>query len=199
MGSVLGRIDNEAPNYELLQRSLNDNWEVRRYPPCLTAYTFYTEAEGTSPAFRRIAGFIFGGNQTKESVSMTVPVQTEPKKTSESIAMTVPVATEGDERNSDGKRVMRFFMPSKYSLETLPTPNDPEVHIEMLPEKTVATITYSGDGKSYFDEQRILLESHLKEANIEIIGEASLLQYNPPWTLSWMRTNEILIPCRLND
>lgn len=75
---------------------------------------------------------------SKESIAMTAPVRMEmPSGTGvgrkgESIAMTAPVRTEMCAAGEGGQPPVykiSFTMPSKYTKDTLPKPNNPDVHI----------------------------------------------------------------------
>lgn len=198
MGSVLGRdvASYEAPKYEVLQRyDDTPSWEVRRYAAVIAACYTYRVEQGPSLAFRAIAGYIFGQNTPSpdgpQSLDMTVPVSIEPVSTA--IAMTVPVSTE--EGRGD-RRIMRFFLPSMYTLDTLPVPyKESGVTIEEIKPKTVAALEFSGFASDNFEEQRDLLARKMEEHSIVgDVKKAALLQYNPPWTLPWWRKNEVIIP-----
>ena len=73
--------------------------------------------------FRIIADYIFGNNTTAQKVPMTAPVT---QQDSQKIAMTAPVTQQGD---GNTWRV-RFIMPSNYTLETLPKPNNPAIKLK---------------------------------------------------------------------
>ena len=161
----------------------------RSYAPRLAASYTYTPEEGQNGAFRKLAGFIFGKNQASESVSMTEPAAAG----KQTIDMTTPVSTEP--ADDDGRRVMRFYMPSTYTRETLPKPEEDDIVIEELPALTVAVVQYAYSGESYFEEHRDRLASWMAAEGIEATGKPLLQQYNPPWTLPWWKTNEVLIPC----
>ena len=107
------RIGTEEPLF-VSEARLGDI-EIRRYGPRIAAQTAVTGSgqEARSEGFRRLAGYIFGGNHRNTSIAMTAPVAQH----SETIAMTAPVA---QARTTDGGSVIRFFMPSKWSLELLP-------------------------------------------------------------------------------
>ena len=69
---------------------------------------------------------------------MTAPVTQQP--TSEKIAMTAPVS----QQKSADKFAISFVMPSKYTMETLPQPLDPNVVLRQVPAYKAAAIRYSG-------------------------------------------------------
>ncbi len=178
----------EEPKYTVVRTE--GPCEVRIYEPYLVAETVVTDADlesGTSEGFRRLAGFIFGGNRTKEPIAMTTPVTTS---TSEKIAMTAPVETH---RRTEGM-VMRFMMPSKYTTETLPEPVDPKVVIRKVPGRTMAAIRFSGSwSEERFQEHTEQLLTWLKEQGLFATGTPVIARYDPPWTPWFMRRNEVLV------
>ena len=115
--SIFGvNMGTEQPRYDVLER-IGDNIEIRQYGPRVAAETIVDANKSDNArgdAFRLIAGYIFGANKTSEKVAMTSPVEINSPGTK--IAMTAPVEV----NNSDNGLVMRFFMPSKYSIEQLP-------------------------------------------------------------------------------
>ena len=132
------RVGTEEPLF-ITEARLGDV-EIRRYGPRVAAQTAVSGSgqEARSEGFRRLAGYIFGGNQRNTSIAMTAPVAQH----SEKIAMTAPVA---QARTTDGDSVIRFFMPSKWSLDTLPEPDDGLVTLVEVPGETVAVLRFSGD------------------------------------------------------
>jgi len=181
-------VAGEEPKYTVVQTE--GPCEVRIYEPYLVAETVVTDADlesGTSEGFRRLAGFIFGGNRTKESIAMTTPVTTS---RSEKIAMTAPVETH---RRSEGM-VMRFMMPAKYTTETLPEPVDPKVVIRKVPGRTMAAIRFSGSwSEERFQEHTEQLLTWLRERSLIVTGMPVVARYDPPWTPWFMRRNEVLV------
>jgi hypothetical protein len=133
-----------------------------------------------------LAGYIFGGNRRHQSIAMTAPVAQE--RTGEKIAMTAPVTP----TQSDGAWVVRFTMPGAYSLEMLPEPNDPNVKLRAVAPARFAVIRFSGLASRTNVEAKtaelVDFANHLRA-----VGSASLAQYNPPWTLWFMRRNEVML------
>lgn len=178
----------EQPAYTVI--STNDIYEVREYEPQLIAKVTVsgTMDSATNDGFRLIADYIFGNNTTQEAVAMTAPVTVQ---NSEPIAMTVPVTST---ESSDGTYVIAFVMPSKYTLETLPKPVNPQVVIEEVPSKTYAVLTFSGyTAEKKVNEKESALFEALQEDDVQNSGTATLSQYNPPWTPWFMRRNEIWV------
>ena len=147
------------------------------------------QRQAAGKGFRLLAGHIFGGNRRHQSIAMTAPVarvQTEQK-----IAMTAPVT----QTQQDGAWVVRFTMPSAYSLETPPEPDNPKVQLRAVAPARFAVARFSGlaDKKSV-DAKTAELEGFVTAHGLHAIGPASLAQYNPPWTLWFMRRNEVMLP-----
>ena len=191
--SVFGIRNEQTPSYTV-ERTLgpaSSGIELRRYGPRLAAETTVSgnEANARSQGFKVLAGYIFGGNTTKTSIDMTAPVSQE--KSSQSIDMTAPV---GQSRTSDGSWRIRFFMPTKYTLETLPKPNDRAIEIVTVPPESVAVLRYSGSIRPSEVHQA---ERHLTEivagAGLHATGEPFTWFYDPPWTLPPLRRNEAAV------
>ncbi len=166
-------------------------FEVRNYPALVVAEVTVSgdQKEAASKGFRLLAGYIFGGNKRRQSIAMTAPVAQAP--TSEKIAMTAPVT----QTQNAGEWVVRFTMPSAYSMETLPEPNDPKVHLRAVPPARFAVLQFSGLArKDDVAAKTAELEKLAATHHLRAIGPASLAQYDPPWTLWFMRRNEVMIP-----
>lgn len=180
----------EEPKYA--RSALTDTVEIRRYGERIAAQTTVadTEARARNVGFRRLAGYIFGGNHANQAIAMTAPVSQQSK--GRQIAMTAPVAQSAD---ADGGWVIRFFMPTKWTLETLPRPDDDQVHLVTLPPETVAVLRFSCDRSPQAVASRTAeLRNALQANGIEPVGEEAAWFYDPPWTLPPLRRNEIAIP-----
>ena len=183
----------EEPRYEVLAST--DDYEVRRYEAYIIAET---DVEGTyktsgNEAFRILAGYIFGDNQASEKMAMTAPVGSRPADDSVKMKMTAPV-TSAPGNNEAGSYTYSFVMESKYSLETLPVPNDPRVRIRVVPERTMAVHRYSGTWSedNYLKHERVLLDA-LAAEGISTRGAPESARYNAPFTPWFMRRNEVMI------
>ena len=169
-GSAVG-AEIEEPSWQLVDKF--DSVELRYYEPSIQAKTTLADSAKTSAGFRRLAGFIFGGNSTSQKIAMTAPVQ-------ETLVGDHPI--------------MSFTMPGQYSFADLPQPNDPRVALEEAPAKTVAVIRFSGWATGAVVSRKTdELLAVLNERAIDVIGAPSLNQYNPPWTLPFLRRNEVMV------
>ena len=189
----------EEPKYVLLEKS--EPFELRAYAPRIVAEV---KVDGdldaaSSQGFRLIAAYIFGKNQVSEKIAMTSPVGIESNDQGRSakIAMTAPVTIEGVkslDKSSHNQWTVSFVMPAEYTLDTLPKPLDSQVKIRELPSEKRAVITFSG----FYNEEKVqektrALQAWIKDKNLKSTGEPQFARYNPPWTLPFMRRNEVMI------
>lgn len=164
-------------------------FEVRDYPPMIVAEVETTGArrQAINDGFRLLAGYIFGGNTTNTKVAMTAPVTQAP---GEKLAMTAPVT-----QQPAGERWrVRFVMPAGYTLDTLPVPDDPAVALKAVPAERVAVVRFAGRATAADLERRLAaLRAFMREQKLTPLGAPIYAFYNPPWTLPFLRRNEIMI------
>jgi len=181
----------EKPKYTLLEKE--GKFEIRQYQSYLIAETT-VEAnfnDAGNVAFRRLFNYISGKNKTNKSISMTAPVNQS--TSSEKITMTAPV----NQQQSGEKYSVSFVMPSKYSLETLPEPVDPEVTIKEIPAHKVAAIRYSGTwSQKRYEAKKASLEEFIRRKELVPTAEPIFARYNPPFELWFLRRNEVIIPVK---
>jgi len=204
---VFGRIDTETAPFELLP-SPSAEYEVRQYPSSLVAET--DSEQGDNVAFRRLANYIGvfkePHNTVKAPIAMTAPVMSAGGEGgggsggsggSEAIAMTAPVMRSGGAEEGGSGGVLAFVMPAQYTLETLPTPTSPDVRIKQVPGRTVAALTFSGTA-SHEDAaaKTAALRAMLQRDGLQEdeAGAPTLARFNPPFTLPFLKTNEVHVP-----
>jgi hypothetical protein len=190
MGINLGTHE---PKYEVIQR-LSDKIEVRTYAPRLAAETEVNVSASADPsreAFGILAGYIFGANRRAQKIEMTAPV--EINTLGLRIAMTTPV----ESKTEKGVVAMRFFMPAEFTLANLPEPINPRVKLIEIPAITVAAIRFSGVSDRRNEEQIAALMSALAATPWKPDGPPTAYYYNPPWTVPFLRRNEVVIPVTL--
>lgn len=177
----------------VVERALSDNVEVRRYDATIVAETVIdaqSYADAGNEGFRRLAGYIFGDNASRDKVAMTAPVAMTAAASSEKIAMTAPVAVVAD---GAGWR-MAFYMPAGYTLTTLPRPLDARVVLRTVPARRVAALRFSGRGTAdQFAARTEELRATLAAAGLQTQGEPWTARYNAPWVLPLLRRNEAMI------
>ncbi|MEJ2236491.1 MAG: heme-binding protein [Syntrophobacterales bacterium] len=163
--------------------------ELRDYDPMIVAEVSVPgdREKAIGNGFRLIADYIFGNNISSQKVSMTAPVIQQP---SEKIAMTAPVTQQGGE----GLSQVRFVMPSRHTMESLPKPNSPDVVLKEVAGKRFAVIRFSGRAKTKSLEERTKeLQAFIENKQLEAISEPTYAFFNPPWTLPLLRRNEVMI------
>lgn len=191
--SVFGIRSEETPQYEVLVK--NENMEIRQYSPYIVASTYVDGSfeDTQNKSFRILAGYIFGDNEKETKISMTAPVVMNPQKAeSEKIAMTAPVTQAP--QGSGWK--MTFMMPSQYkNIEDLPKPKDSRVSFQKIESQLMAVISFSGfwseeKNKKMSDQLKIWLA---QQPDYEIRSQPQFAGYDPPWTLPFLRRNEMMI------
>ena len=158
----------EEPQYKLLLTI--DDVEFRAYEPYIVAGVTVSREDADRQAFQILAGYIFGGNKSGEKMAMTTPVET---------------------RGND----YAFVMERKYSMETLPEPQDDRVHLRHQPARIVAVRRFSGrwtERNIGRHEQQLLAD--LASLGVETTGQPELARYNSPFTPWFLRRNEIIVP-----
>jgi hypothetical protein len=175
---VFGDVSVDIIPYETIEK--NDSFEVRRYKRLVFASTLMSEGlDSAYGPFRKLFDYISGNNTNTQKIAMTAPVFLDQlEKTTET---------------------MSFVLPENFSLPTAPLPKDKAVKLSELRNLTVAVISFSG----FLNQGSILvhrakLQNWIMERGFKIIGVPKAAGYNPPFTLPFLRRNEILIPIEKN-
>lgn len=164
----------EEPEYEILAEAAD--YEIRRYAPYIVAEVDVGGQSADREGFRVLAGYIFGDNDDSEKMQMTAPV--------ESLA---PEDT--------GQMTYRFVMESKYTLDSLPEPNNDRIRLRERPARIVAVRKFSGRwGDANVANNETQLLSDLAEDGVELSGTLELARYNSPFTPWFLRRNEVMVP-----
>ena len=175
----------EEPKYQILKS--NGKYEVRKYNDRLAVEAEYSSEDS---GFRYLFNYISGENTQSEKVNMTVPVTQSVK-----IDMTAPVT----QSKEDGKMVMQFFLPSKFTFETAPKPTNNRVSLVVLEGGVYAVIKYSGrltdkNFQKHYEE----LKDYLIKDKINFIEPAIKATYDGPFTLPVLRRNEVMMKINYN-
>jgi len=184
-GTIMSNV--EQPKYKVILSE--NNIEVREYAPMVLAEVEVSgeRKEAINQGFKMLADYIFGNNVSKTKMEMTAPVTSE---LNEKLAMTAPVMQQGQ----GDKWKVRFVMPASYTIDTLPTPNSSSVNLISIPAKRFVVIRFSGlAGEENIQLQTEELKAYISEQNLKTIGSSVLAFYNPPWTLPFLRRNELMI------
>ena len=183
----------EAP-YKVVKK--DNKFEIRDYDSYIIAETSVTGKieDAGSKAFGRLFKYISGNNKTREKVAMTSPVTQ--KADGEKIKMTAPV----EQQKAKDSWKVSFVMPSSYTMETIPKPDDSNIILKEVPARRIAAIRYSGTwSKQRYLEHKLKLENWISTNNLTSAGDVIWAKYNPPFTPWFLRRNEILIPINSNE
>jgi hypothetical protein len=207
---VLGAVPSivmaiEEPSHRIV--ASYPEFELRRYEPHLVAETTVAADfdKAGNRAFGILAGYIFGKNRSSEKIEMTAPVNQQPASAGkgEKIEMTAPVtqraAGQGAGTDSGGY-LLSFVMPRRFTLDTLPVPDDPRVILREEPERLMAVRRYSGrwTEQNYRREEARLLAA-VRKQGYEPIGAPVYARYNSPFSLWFTRRNEVMVEVRKLD
>jgi hypothetical protein len=182
----------EQPKYALVTQ--DGAIELRDYPALVVAEVTRQGDRNAAvrAGFGPLAGYIFAKNRGGESVSMTAPVLQERKAVDKApIAMTAPVTQ--TPTGSDQTWLIRFVMPSKYTLETLPKAAGDDVKLLEVPPQRRAAIRFSGVATdALIATQETTLRAWLAARNLTILGAPTYAYYNDPFTPGPLRRNEVI-------
>lgn len=184
-GPIMSNV--EQAKYDLVES--HGDIEIRDYTPMIVAEAEVTgeRDEAINQGFRTIADYIFGNNASAKEVAMTTPVM---QSASEKIAMTAPVL----QQSHGGGWKVRFVMPASYNMETLPKPNNDAVKLIEIESKRFAVIRFSGmSGNENLRKHKEKLKLFIEEKGLKPISTATYAFYNPPWTLPFLRRNEVMV------
>ena len=184
-GPIMSMV--EQPEYKVV--TSNGIIEIRDYGPMIAAEAEVSgeRQKAISEGFRLIAAYIFGANKPNATIKMTAPVQQQRKQT---IAMTAPVT----QQNDGNVWKVRFIMPKSWSIETLPAPNDTRVRLVKVPAKRMVAIRFKWRATDSLVAQKTSeIREYVRDKKLFTVGQPLLAFYNPPWTLPFLRRNEILL------
>ncbi|MEL6183625.1 MAG: heme-binding protein [Myxococcota bacterium] len=169
----------ETPAYAVV--ASERSFELRDYPKMIAAEVRRTGGRQTavSLGFGPLAGYIFAKERSGERIAMTAPVTQEPI----------------DE--SGGAWAVRFILPARYSMETLPPPASADVRLTEIPSRRVGAVRFSGRATDAdFAARQSALEAWLARQDLHPAGAATFAYYDDPSIPGFLRRNEVLIPVR---
>ncbi|MDC0232988.1 heme-binding protein [Pelagibacteraceae bacterium] len=175
----------EEPTYNIIKSS--EKYEIRKYKDRLAVEVEFSSEES---GFRYLFNYISGENKSAEKVSMTIPVTQSAK-----IDMTSPVT----QSNKNGKMLMQFYLPSKFSIDNAPIPSNKRVKLVTIKGGYYAVRKYSGrTSDSNYQKHIIKLKENLITDKIEMLDDGAKAIFNGPFTLPILRKNEAMIKIKWN-
>lgn len=171
--SVFGASNVEIAPYQILEK--DGDYELRHYDSLTLVTTPMINDDNQREPFKKLFNYISGDNTNGQEISMTAPVFMD--------------------KNNQGANTMSFVLPSHFSKNDAPIPQDPSVQLEEIKNYTVATIQFSGTlSQDNIENNKNLLNEWITTKNYSVDGVAKVAGYNPPFTIPAFRRNEILIP-----
>lgn len=176
----------EEPKYKIIKTY--QEFEIRKYDDRLAVEIEYSNEDS---GFRYLFKYIAGANTNSDKIKMTVPVTQSVK-----IDMTTPVT----QSVKNGKMLMQFFLPSKFTLENAPQPTDKRVNLVVIKGGYYAVIKYSGRlTNQNYQKHYKKLENYLNNNEIDFIKPGIRATYNGPFTLPFLRRNEIMMKTTFDE
>ena len=173
------KSQNNIETYPYVISKKYNTFEVRHYEKTLfTSVTLNTKGykNSSSKGFSILAGYIFGGNERNEKISMTSPV-----------TMTL-----------EDSMTMKFMVPKNLKKEMLPKPNQSLIKFEEEPAKTVAAISFSGWANDLkIEKYKQKLKSALDSEGIAHTDNFYFFGYNAPYEV-FNRKNEVIVELRFD-
>jgi hypothetical protein len=181
-GPLASRV--ERARYKIVTRERDI--EIRDYTPMIVAEVEVPgeREEALRQGFHTLAGYIFGNNTAMRVIAMTAPVITQPGE------METVAARQG----TTGNWRVRFMMPARYTTDTLPRPLDPAVNLKHLTAKRIAASRFSGSAReASMRRYTKRLQAFIRATGLRPLSAPAYAFYNPPWTLPFLRRNEVMI------
>jgi hypothetical protein len=174
--SVFGGISVKVAPYKVIEA--NGAFEMRHYERLVLVSTNMPDGMGSASApFYKLFDYISGNNDKTEKIAMTAPVFMD--------------------QAGQTTEAMSFVLPADLSLSTAPSPTDPTVDLTELSDYQVAVISFSGFlNQDSISTHQALLQNWIADRGLKIAGAAKAAGYNPPFTLPFLRRNEIIIPVK---
>jgi len=146
--------------------------ELRDYPELTIVETPMPQAGGgENTGFGKLFRYITGNNKSRESIAMTTPVLI-----------------------SQDLHTMAFVLPAKSSADDVPAPLDSSVSVKKIPAGRFAVLRFSGSRSAAKEAECLaLLRSWIANKSLTADGPPIYGFFDPPWTPSFMRRNEVML------
>ncbi|MEO9824334.1 MAG: heme-binding protein [Paracoccaceae bacterium] len=186
-GTAMAADNIETPKFEVTLK--DETAQLRRYAPMIAAEVRVAASDvdtAGSMGFMPLANYIFGNNRPGEKIAMTAPVTTAPVTDrgslqggdGDKIAMTAPVTTAPSE---DGVYTVQFMMPPKWTMDTLPAPEDDRVSLLEVPERHVVVSGFTGPKEqSAIEAAERVISAFIAANDLTPKGAFTLAGYSAP-------------------
>ena len=190
--SVFGGNAAEEPRHQVVMQ--DGDFQIRKYGAYVVARTYVDEPfdDAVGTGFTRLFGYISGANQGAIEIEMTAPVFSEPRVVTEVAQVFVEQAKKGSNGWTIG-----FVLPEDFTFETAPFPANELIELVQIPERSVASVRFTGSFDNMTaEENRYLLVAWLEANEREHLNDWKMAGYNPPWTIPSLRRNEVMVTLR---
>ena len=167
-GCAAVRAGYDSAPYRVVRRE--GGIELRDYPALVWVET---PMRGANDSFMQLFRFIGGKNAAQQKISMTTPV-----------------FMAGEATNA----TMAFVMPKGMSAGQTPKPNEPGLSVREVGGSRFAVLRFRG-GRSGKNETKALAElrNWLAREKLKSEGGPVFGYFDPPWTPSFLRRNEVML------
>jgi hypothetical protein len=176
-GCQATRAGYESAPYQVVRS--DGKFQLRDYPALTVVETPMANASGSDGGFMRLFRFITGANEGKQK-----------------IAMTTPVFMSGSATNL----TMAFVLPAKLKSAGVPKPADGSVTVRELPAGRFAVLRYRGARNAKNEAESLArLKSWLEQEHLPAASGPVFGYFDPPWTPSFLRRNEVMLLTRTGE
>jgi effector-binding domain-containing protein len=158
-----GPMSYEKLKYEVVKK--DDVFEIRKYDP----YVLMKVSKDSNQGFGILFNYISGNNSKNQKIQMTIPVVTDVTSSS----------------------YIAFTMPSEF-VGNYPNPLDPNIQMIHVPSKEYLVIQFKGSIR-HATKAYEALKTYALENQIELIHEPILLRYQGPFTLPFLKDNDVIV------
>lgn len=162
----------EEPGFTVVKR--DSPFDIRQYKPYVVAEVMAkgVREDAANDAFRILFNYITGNNAEKAKMAMTIPVI---------------------QQKQNENWAIHFVMPLSKELEALPKPDDNRITLRRTAPGRMLAIVFSGtSAQANLDENTQKLLLYAQNQGIHIKGKPLYAFYNSPFSLPFLRRNEIL-------
>ena len=166
----------KEPQYNVLEK--DGSIEIREYSEYVVAKTSINKNFDSTEnnMFRTLASYIFGNNHDNAKIPMTAPVTTI---------------------SNDNSFEMIFYMLDADNVNELPTTDIKNITFERFKLGKCAVISFSWfTSEDRISKHKKKLDQFISDNNYEVISSYMVNRYDPPWTLPFLRRNEVLVKIR---
>ncbi len=164
------RAATETPDYKVIRT--DGKVEIRDYP-ALTIATTPMEGADMNGGFGQLFKFITGTNEGEEKIAMTSPVLIDTAKE---------------------RKTMSFIMPKAAVEKGVPKPTGESVRLGKVEAARFVVLRFGG-GRTAENEAKTIekLKTWLEAQTIQAKSEPIFAYYDPPWTPTFLRRNEVMV------